>query len=211
MKPFIPKHYADNDTARLHEFIRARGFAHVIVNAGGAPLIGHAPVVLHDGQGALGAAHFHFAKENPVCEPLSAGAETLLLFAGPDTYISPDWYAAPGRVPTWNYAAVYARGRPRTLNKDELYEVLEELSAEHERKLLPKKPWTMDKAPPGSIAGFLPRIVGYELAFESLDGKFKLSQDKTQADREGVTRALRAGGDPVAAAVAALMDRHNKR
>ena len=210
MKPYIPKAYAGNDTALLHEFIRERVFAHVITTMNGAPVIAHAPVMFHVKQFPLGAVHFHFAKENSVCGPLSAGAETLLLFAGPDTYVSPDWYAAPGRVPTWNYAAVYARGRPRTLNQDELTQLLDDLSRENERKLAPKKPWTMDKVTPEYIAGLMPHIAGYELPFDSLDGKFKLSQDKTSADREGVTRALRERGDPVAAAVADLMDKHNR-
>ncbi len=126
-------------------------------------------------------------------------------FAGPDAYVSPDWYVSHGLVPTWNYIAVEGEGYSRFLANEELRALLADLSAEQETKLFPKKPWTVDKVPPDRLAALTSAIVGFSVAFEKLEGKFKLSQDKKPGDIAGVIAGLEGRGAAADVAVANAM------
>jgi len=132
------------------------------------------------------------------------GATVIASVAGPDTYVSPDWYARADQVPTWNYVAVEAQGSVRALDHAELVVHLDALSAEQERLLAPKPAWTRGKMSPGRFEAMLPAIAGYELRVEAWRGTRKLSQNKPAADRSGVIARLEERGRADMAALVAL-------
>ena len=155
---------------------------------------------------ALGSIRFHLAIGNPLAG-LEDGARVLFSLMASDAYISPDWYAEPVTVPTWNYVAVEGEGALRRLSRDALRQQIIDMSAQEEAKLLPKKPWTVDKIVPQRLEALLNGIAGFELPFEALTGKFKLSQNKSKADFEGTIAGLENRGDPASLAVARAMRR----
>ncbi len=182
-----------------------RVFATIAITHESRVAFAYAPVVL-DAQEGLGTIRFHLAKVNPVAG-LANGARLSLSFAGPDAYISPDWYETRTLVPTWNYIAVEGEGTARGLDRDRLLELLTDLSAQEEDKLRPKAPWTIDKVPAVRLEAMLNAIAGFEVRLDRLQGKFKLSQDKGAADVAGVMRGLDARGDVASRAVATAMRR----
>jgi len=159
--------------------------------------------VVLDPEGLRGGVRFHLAEANPLAA--LDGARVRLLWLGPDAYVSPDWYVSEGMVPTWNYIAIEGSGEMRRLDQGGLRRLLIDLSAAQEDRLLPKKPWTIDKVPEERMNALLNAIVGFSVSFETLEGKLKLSQDKKMEDFEGVVRALEASGEANAHGVAAAM------
>lgn len=200
---YRPKAFAVDDVVALHKLVRERSFATIAVALDGAVAFAYAPVVLDAGNG-LGSVRFHLAANNPVATT-QEGTRMHFSFAGPDAYVSPDWYVSHGLVPTWNYIAVEGEGYSRFLANEELRTLLADLSAEQETKLLPKKPWTVDKVPPDRLAALTSAIVGFSVAFEKLEGKFKLSQDKKPGDIAGVIAGLEGRGAAADVAVANAM------
>jgi transcriptional regulator len=200
---YRPPAYAVDDIARLHPAIRARRFATIAAVIDGNIQFAYAPMVLDAECGALGAVRFHLARINPMAE--LDGVAVRLSFLGPDAYVSPDWYDSPALVPTWNYVAIEAAGRVRRIDDNELRQLLVDLSAQEEAPLAPKRPWTLDKVPEDRIAALLNAIRGFELKFESLEGKFKLSQDKSESDFTGAANGLEARADAGSLAVATAM------
>lgn len=197
---YRPAAFAVDDRPVLDAFVRAHPFATIALARGGAVDFAYAPVVL-DGDGA----RFHLAANNPMA--LAAeGARLKLSFLGAHAYISPDWYETKTMVPTWNYSAVEGEGVAERLDADGLTALLVDLSAaEEEDHLAPKKPWTIDKVPAERMAMLCKAIVGFALRFETLEGKFKLSQNVKPEDFEGAVRGLEERGDAASLAVAAAM------
>lgn len=139
----------------------------------------------------------HLAKANEQLDDLRDGAAALVVFQGPQAYVSPSWY--PGKrehgkvVPTWNYVVVQARGAPRVIDDPVwLREQIDALTMDAERPQ--PEPWTTSDAPLDFIRGQLRGIVGVEIAIDRLDGKWKVSQNRTREDRVGVADGLRAAG-----------------
>jgi transcriptional regulator len=204
---YRPGPYVEDDVKVLHDIIRERSFCLVAAAIDGEPQFAYAPVVVDD-DGARGRVRYHLARANPLAK--LDGAKVRLSFLGPDTYVSPDWYKTEGLVPTWNYVAVEGTGITQQLDKDALRQLVVDLSSVREEHLRPKKPWTIDKVPEAKMNALLNAIVGFEVSFETLEGKFKLSQDKNRQDFDGVVAALDARDDPGAQAVAAAMRRARK-
>ena len=203
---YLPKHFAKGEIAQLHDLIEDRVFGLLIVPNQGAPDVAHIPFVLDRGEGKHGRLRGHFARPNPIWRAFDGRAEALAVFAGPDAYISPDWYATPHQVPTWNYIAVHAAGRPRVLADDgDVQRLLEDLSAQSESRLPGKKPWTVDKLPAEVYARMRQGIVAFEMPIERIEGKWKLSQNRAVADRQGAASALETLDDPNARAIARAM------
>ena len=198
---YRPRGFAVDDTKELHAFMRAHPFATLAAVVNGAVQFAYAPVVTDDG-----VARFHLARANPLAA-LADGTRLRLSFLGANAYVSPDWYESAGMVPTWNYSVVEGEGVSRRLDEDGLRALLVDLSAAEEDKLLPKKPWTVGKVPPERMAGLLQAIVGFEVRLQTLEGKFKFSQDKKPEDFAGVLRGLDARDDAQSAAVAFAMRR----
>ena len=158
----------------------------------GRAMIAHAPVVVRGGGAAI---DFHLSRRNPLAE-IAEGASAVIAALGGDAYVSPDWYESADQVPTWNYQSVEAEGSVAPLDEAELVALLDDLSAQEEARLLPKKPWTRDKMKAGKFEALLRGIMGGRLFVERLEGTFKLSQNKADADRLGAAKGL--GDHPIA-------------
>ena len=119
----------------------------------------------------------------------------LVICQGPHCYVSPDWYASPGLVPTWNYVAVHCYGTPRRVTDESaVIAHLRQLSALAEERLLPKRPWTLDKVRPTTLTTLIRQIVAFRIEITRIEGKRKLNQNRSAADRAGVIRALEGSG-----------------
>jgi transcriptional regulator len=200
---YRPSAFAVDDVAVLHGMVRDRVFATIAAIRDGAVAFAHAPVVV-DSTSPLGGIRFHLALRNPLAA-LKDGDRVWMSLQGPDAYVSPDWYKTIVTVPTWNYIAVEGEGAVRRLSRDALRTLLVDLSAMEETKLLPKTPWTIDKVPEARSEALMNIIVGFSLPFERLEGKFKLSQDKSSEDIDCVIAALEVRGDAGGLAVARAM------
>ena len=181
--------FRESDPETLIARIRAYPLGLVCVSGEVAPLAAHTPVLaaLENGQPRL---RFHLSAHNGVTRRLEAGAAALIVFTGPEAYISPDWYGAvPNQVPTWNYLSVEAEGTPSPADATAF---LDDVSAHFEAQLLPKPPWTRTKMDPASFQMMLRGIRAYELRPIRFEGMSKLSQNKTSEARDGVIEGLSA-------------------
>lgn len=196
---YIPAHFREDDRATLERFVEAHAFG-TLVSAGPAGIsVSHLPFLPErGGDGALRLLG-HMARANAHWRELEAAGEVLAIFQGPHAYVSPGGYRHHPSVPTWNYTAVHARGRARLLPEADLAPLLARLSAAYEEGR--PSPWRMDALPPEFTAAMMRAIVGFEIAVESLEGKFKLSQNRRPEDVEGVADALVSEGQAELAAM----------
>jgi len=194
---YIPDHFREDRPEVLRDAVRHIGFATLVTEG----LEANHLTMLLEGNVLRG----HVARANPVWK--KGDGDALAVFLGPHAYISPNWYpskAETGKaVPTWNYIAVHARGRMRWIDDAEwLRAHVGQLSATHEAGR--DVPWMISDAPAGYIDSMLRGIVGFELSIQMLEGKWKLSQNRDEADRAGTREGLRRDGRED---VARLMDR----
>lgn len=222
---YLPTHFEQSDRGALHALIRAHPLGAWVVQGGDGLDANHIPFLLDAQRGPLGTLVGHVARANPVWRALGAegGADSLVIFQGAQSYVSPSWYASKREhgkvVPTWNYAVVHAHGAPRAIHDRQwLRELVTRLTAEHEQRIAATSsaaPWQVADAPHAFIDGMLDAIVGIEIPIARLAGKWKTSQNRTEADRRGVAAALLAlhekGGGDEAAAMAALVGRSETR
>lgn len=200
---YVPRYYEVADVATVHALIERFSFGTLVTVQGGIPVATHLPFVLRRDQGDLGTLVAHVARANPQWQAFGAG-EALALFQGPHAYLSPSWYASRPNVPTWNYAVAHAYGTPRVVDDEaEVRVALRELVDRHEARL--ESPWPMRELPEEYLAGMTRGIVAFELPIARLEGKLKMSQNKTAADRAGAAAALAASEDPLEREVAELM------
>lgn len=205
MMLYNPPAFKVEDLDTLHRHIRQAGIATLVTNGPEGPLVSHIPLLLDTGKGAHGTLIGHMAKANPHWTNGDLELDALAVFHGPDAYITPSWYASKrehGRVvPTWNYAVVHARGRLAFFDEPErLRTVVERLTERNEAKLAketgtPLTPWAVSDAPARFIEGQLKAIVGLEIEITHLQGKHKMSQNRSEADRLGVAAGLGETGD----------------
>ena len=196
---YRPGVFAIDEPAVLRDVMRRRVLATIAATVRGRIAFAYAPLVADEG-----GVRFHLARANPLAA-LEDGARISVSMVAADAYVSPDWYRTTVTVPTWNYIAVEAEGPVSRLSAENLRTLVLELSAQEEAKLAPKPPWLIDKVPEARVDALLTGIVGFAMSFERLEGKFKLSQDKSPEDIAGVIEALEARGDAASLAVAKEM------
>lgn len=167
-------------------FARARGFGLLLLNGADGPLAAHVPFLMTE-DGA--AVDLHLARSNPIARS-GLPAKALIAVSGPDGYISPDWYGVPDQVPTWNYVAVHLRGTLQPMPADTLRDHADALSARFEAELLPKKPWVSGKMTDGLMDRMMRMIVPFQFNIESVDGTWKLNQNKEPQVRHAAADAL---------------------
>ena len=202
---YLQRHFAEDDPAVLHAFMGRHGFALLVTTVDGEPFANHLPLLHQAEGGEFGVLLGHMARPNPQWRGFAAGTPALAVFHGPHAYVSPSWYASEPAVPTWNYAVVHAYGTPRVVDDhDATLAILERLVAVHEKGL--PEPWSLDRVGAEFRDTQIRGIVAFEMPIDRLEGKFKLSQNKSPADRQGVTKALRATGEALSLAVAGMMD-----
>lgn len=198
---YTPKYFAQTRADVLDGLMHAYPFATVVANTANGLVANHLPFEL-----AGDMLHGHAARGNELAQ--MDGAEVLLVFRGPDGYVSPNWYPTKhetGReVPTWNYAVIHVHGRLRVIDDAVWLRVLLERLTDHHEAGQPQ-PWKVADAPEDHIAKSLPAIVGLEVSIERVEGKFKLSQNHPARNRAGVIAGLRGRDGDGDAELAALM------
>jgi transcriptional regulator len=206
---YIPASHAEHRAEVLYAFLDAHPFA-VLVTASAEGLVAtHLPIVLDQTRGPHGTLEGHIARANAQHRQLSVTSEALVIFSGPNAYITPTWYpskAAHGKVvPTWNYVAVHAYGVLRFREDDEfLRRHLAQLTRRHEEGR--EKPWAVADAPADYLAQQRRAIVGVELEITRLEGKWKMSQNRSAEDIDGVVAGLSSSASPDDREVAAIVD-----
>jgi transcriptional regulator len=199
---YLPSVFAVNDLPVLLDFMEQYSFATLITRHSDELIASHIPFVLDRDAGPNGRLRGHLAVRNPQLAHLAAGSEALIIFQGPHLYISPSWYATSHNVPTWNYTAIHAYGRPKIVDRAALVALLQDLVRQNERSYA--QPWDFD--PEASwVQAMLPEIAAFEILIDKLEGKFKLSQNRMPADRARVIDTLSASEDPVQRQMADLI------
>jgi transcriptional regulator len=195
---YIPKAFREDDSRTLHAFMRKCSFATLVTQQNGVPFASHVPFILDAERGPHGTLLAHMARANPQWHDFDKAQEVLVIFQGPHAYISPSWYEVELSVPTWNYAVVHAYGLPHLIEDEkELYNLLKTLIQTHEANF--EKPWTF-QLPDDYLQKMMRSIVGFEIQITRLEGKFKLSQNRTATERENVIAALQESSDTKAVA-----------
>jgi transcriptional regulator len=194
----------------LHDAMRQAGLATLVTLTADGLIASHVPVLLDPDPAPYGTLLGHLARPNPQAKGAVAGTDALVIFQGPDAYITPSFYETKRQtgkvVPTWNYVAIHARGPVTFFNDTErLLQVVTRLTDREEGKRA--APWAVTDAPADFIDGMLKGIVGFSLPITRLEGKWKMSQNRPAEDRAGVVDGLTAGGRDV---VAELVRESNK-
>jgi transcriptional regulator len=211
---YLREQFSETRIEVLHGLIRAQPLATFVTIVDGVIAVDHMPCHLHANGGGLGVLRTHMPRANPVVSALGPATEAVAIFHGPQTYVSPSWYASKqehGRVvPTWNYVVVHARGRPSIIDDTGwLLDHLAALTNEHEARQ--PKPWRVTDAPPEFTRRMATGLVGVELPVAALSGKWKVSQNRPRADRRGAAEGLRAQGDQRSLEMAELIEAAARR
>jgi transcriptional regulator len=192
MSMYIPPLFAETRVDVLHAFIRAHPLGTLITNGPHGPEATHLPVFLDASSGLL---RCHMARANPHWRRFESDTRVLVIFSGADHYVTPTWYPSTREhgkvVPTWNYVAVHAAGTARLFaDAPSLLRHLNELTDSHEAGFA--EGWSVADAPPEYIESLAKTIIGVEIAIDRLEGKWKVSQNRPEADQQGVIAALDA-------------------
>jgi transcriptional regulator len=187
---YVPSHFAETRPEVLEQFIRSNALATLVTAGPGGLMANHIPLFLDAGAGVLRG---HMSRANPQWREIERGLDVLAIFHGPQRYISPSWYpskAEHGRVvPTWNYAVVHVCGPAVTYDDPErILANVTELTDQQESAF--RNPWKVSDAPVGYVEGIAKGIIGVQVTIHRMEGKFKLSQNRPQADRRGVVDGL---------------------
>lgn len=195
---YVPDHFALDDPADCIDVIERRGVGTLVVATAGGFEATLLPWLVQE-NGTEGVRLLaHVARANPIARLVADPVPALVTFDLVDGYVSPSWYASKHEhqkvVPTWNYVAVHAHGSVRAVDDEEwLMSLVTELTDQHEADM--KKPWSVFDAPDDYLAAMLRGIVGIEFSVQRIEGKAKLSQNRSAADRAGVRAGLSAVGD----------------
>ncbi len=189
---YTPKHFEVQQTELIHEIIRRYNFGTLIAVKDITPTISHLPFLLNasSGKAGVGTLMAHMARANPQWRSFQQDAEVTVLFQGPHAYVSPRWYQPnPDNVPTWNYAVIHAHGVPRVLHEEEsAFDIMQQLVQKHDPE------WTL-KLSDQDRREMMREIVVFEIAVTRLEAKFKMSQNRPQADAVRVASELSGSSD----------------
>jgi transcriptional regulator len=200
---YIPEFNRIRDHAEAVAFVQANPFAILVSPSESGPFATHIPILAREAGGGL-VLHGHMAKANPHCGLLQNDKESLAIFHGPHAYISPRLYESRESVPTWNYAAVHVYGRTRAVTEPEqLLEETREIIQAFDPTYYDQWNSLSDKF----RQGMLKHIVGFEMVATRIEGKYKISQNRSQADQAAVIASLGQSKDCAAAEIAELMQK----
>ncbi len=204
---YLPKHFDQQDSAAWHALAKAHPFASLMWQAEDGLQAEHLPLLWDADGGAHGTLRGHVARANPAWQH-AAGQQVLVVFQGPQGYISPSWYPSKSAtakvVPTWNYAVVHAHGRLSAVeDAGWLQSLVERLTNTFESARA--HPWRVSDAPADYIEAMKSAIVGIEIPVQRVQAKFKLSQNRNAADVAGVVAGLTGEGSDAAASLAQRM------
>ncbi|MGI9384145.1 MAG: FMN-binding negative transcriptional regulator [Methyloligellaceae bacterium] len=205
---YVPPHFREERADVLHDLIRTHSLATLVTLGTDGLTASHIPMLIDPEPEPFGTLKGHFARANPHWQEISSEVEALAVFSGPQAYVTPSWYRTKqetGRVvPTWNYAVVHAYGPLETYTDPErLLALITLLTDHHERDLA--EPWAVADAPDDFVQRQLRAIVGIEIPIARLEGKWKVSQNRNAADREGVVKGLSVSANADDRAIADLV------
>jgi transcriptional regulator len=202
MQMYTPESYREDRVDILHQAIRGAGLATLVSLTNDGLIASHIPLLLDAEPAPYGALCGHLARSNP--QARGAVGEAMAIFLGPDAYITPSWYPSKREtqkvVPTWNYVAIHAYGPLDFIDDPELTrQHVEQLTDRHEAGR--STPWAVTDAPETFIAARVRGIIAFRLTIRRLDGKWKMGQNRTPADRFGMAQGLEAEGKSEIAAL----------
>jgi len=205
---YLPKSFEPPDIGTLQQFVRAHPFGVLVAMTRGGLEGNHIPFLIDVEPEPYGTLRGHVARANPIWQEVQLWTDALVIFQGPDSFISPSWYPSKletaAVVPTWNYVVVHAHGHLRVIQDPHwLRAHVEELTNRHEQDR--EAPWAVTDAPADYIQKMVGAIVGLEIPITRLTGKWKLGQNRTERDRAGVVDGLIGEGTESAEALAALV------
>ncbi len=204
---YVPPAFREDDLPTLYALMRETPLANLVTATDEGLMATPLPLFLAPDEGPYGTLYGHLARANPQWKQQSLG-EAMVLFTGPEAYVSPSWYASKEEhgkvVPTWNYIAVHAYGPAEFFDDaDRLLEAVTRLTDLHERRRA--APWAVTDAPVDFIRAQLRGIVGLRLPITRIQGKRKMSQNRSAEDRAGVAAGLTASDWNADREVAALI------
>jgi transcriptional regulator len=194
----------------LHALIKAHPLGTLVTASAQGLEANHIPMLIDPEPVPFGTLRGHVARANPVWRTFNTDMEALVVFQGPQGYITPSWYPSKAQhgkvVPTWNYAVVHAHGPLKIFDDAEwLRKLVTRLTDSQESQR--EKPWYVTDAPPDYINTMLKAIVGIEIPLSRIQGKWKLSQNRLPQDRDGVLKGLEAQGDEASLAMLSALRR----
>ena len=184
---YIPPFNRVTDRGRILQFIQSHGFAVLVSQSSAGLTASHLPVLWDDNDSEWGMLRSHMARANPQWKHFETGNEVLCIFHGPHAYISPSWYVMQHTVPTWNYAAVHVYGVPQLLDTADLRQIVYDTTAKYESAM--PQPWNVPLTEE-EIDKMLKAIVGFSIRITRVEAKFKLGQNRSAEDQDGMLRAL---------------------
>lgn len=211
---YQPPHFREDSLAVQHALMRAHPLG-LLVTLGGSGIVANPlPFVLDAQASPKGTLKAHLSRANTQWQDFDPSQEALVVFQGPEAYITPSWYAAKREhgkvVPTWNYAIVQAYGRMRVI--DDPSWLLQQITAMTDvQEAARPEPWAVNDAPAPFVAAQLKGIVGVEIEITRIEGKWKVSQNRSEADRLGVAAGLRLAQDETSRHMADLVDSRGAR
>jgi len=205
---YIPRYHQQNDQEAIVGLIDEYPLGAWVVAGPDGLIANHVPFYLERSKGELGTLIGHVSRANPVWRELEAGIASVVMFQGPQSYITPNWYPSKAEhgkvVPTWNYAVTHVHGTARAIEDREwLVAMLNQLTTANEANQ--PTPWRVNDAPPEYIDKLLRAIVGIEIPIDRLEGKLKVSRDEAIQDRQGTVTGLRKVSGDRAEAMATLV------
>lgn len=206
---YLPKHFEINDQEELLAFVKAFPFATLVSNGDDGLNAEHIPMLVHVDAENRVVLQAHIAKANKLWQSLANQADVLVIFQGENAYITPNWYPSKkvdGKaVPTWNYRAVHIKGTIHFIHEAEWkLLLLEKLTNIHEQKQ--PAPWSISDAPQDYIKQRLAGIVGVEIQVSEMQGKYKLSQNQSVENKNGVWDGLAQTQHPMMAVMQKISD-----
>jgi transcriptional regulator len=200
---YLPKYYEVNDRTKLFDFMKSNSFAILFSHTGEEPMASHLPFIIDETGEEKGLILGHMAKANRQWR-YADGQQVMVVFHGPHTYVSPTWYQEEDAVPTWNYTAVHATGTFKATEEPAVMEdMVARLTAQHEASQ--PQPWQMDFST-DYASQMMKRVVAFQIGITSIQGKWKLNQNQSDARRERVAAKLGSSEHEGDLQVAKLMD-----
>ena len=211
---YQPPHFREDRIEVQHDLIRAHPLGLLVTAGPGGLMANPIPFLIEPASGERGMLRAHLARANPQGRELEGVGECLVVFQGPQDYVTPSWYATKretGRVvPTWNYATVHVWGRPRVVDDEAwLRRQIGDLTRLREGRRA--EPWSVDDAPEAFVAAQVKGILGLEIPIARIEGKWKVSQNRPEADRAGIVAGLREQGEAAAPMAALVAERGGLR
>jgi transcriptional regulator len=211
---YNPKHFEETRVDVMHTLMRTHPLCTLVTLSADGLVANHIPMLLRPAAGAFGTLVAHVARANPLWKDTEFSMPVLVIFQGPQAYISPSWYATKQEhgkvVPTWNYAVVQASGLLQ-VHDDAQWIRTQATQITAERESVFDKPWAVDDAPRDYTDTMIKALVGIEIPITKLTGKWKVSQNQPVANRQTVVQALQANGGAQAVAMAQLVEERAPR